>query len=285
MLFRSRGVLVTASEALGRVLAPAPVIEHQVASRTLAALAPDHPQVAGVVEGSTIAAFAPRPAVGGTAGLVPGGAVAGLIVALDGDELVAVTGPPPASPPITFASAPVADRDVTGGDRTVLAAGAAADAAHAAAADSWRILTAASLVGLAAGALDLAVAYVKERTQFGVPIGSFQAVQHGLAELPGQIDGARLLVHEAAWCLTTGQLTATGASGSEMAVMAFVFGGEVARQATASCVQYHGGYGYAEEYDAQLFYRRARGWPLVLGDPAEQLGRLADSLLDPGKVA
>ena len=67
--------------------------------------------------------------------------------------------------------------------------------------------------------------------------------------------------------------------------MAFIFAGEVARQATAACVQYHGGYGYAEEYDPQLFYRRARGWPLVLGDPADELERLADALLGPRRGA
>jgi alkylation response protein AidB-like acyl-CoA dehydrogenase len=278
-------VLVPAAEALGQVLTPAPVIEHLVASRLLATLAPDHPDLTDVVAGSTLAAFAPRAAQTGVAFLVPGGAVAGLVVALDGDELVAVTGPPPAEYPLTFASAPLADRDLTGSSRVVLATGPEARAAHARATDEWRVLVAASLVGLSTGALDLAVAYVKERHQFGVPIGSFQAIQHGLADYPGQIDGARLLVHEAAWCLTAGQLTATGATGPEMASMAFLFVGDVARATTASCVQYHGGMGYAEEGDAQLFFRRARGWPLVLGDPDEELSQLADSLLDPRKVS
>jgi 3-oxochol-4-en-24-oyl-CoA dehydrogenase len=278
-------VLVVAAEALGYALTPAPVIEHLVATRAIATLAPDHPDLAELLAGSRVAAFAPRPAAEGVAGLVPGGAVADVVVALSDDELVAVTAPPPDSVPTNFASAPLADRPLRGSGRAVLATGEAARLAHARAVDEWRVLTAASLVGLSTGALDLVTSYVKERTQFGVPIGSFQAVQHGLAEIPGQIDGARLLVHEAAWCALTGQLTATGASGPEMAVMAFVFAGEVARRATASCVQYHGGYGYAEEYDAQLFYRRARGWPLVLGDPNDELSRLADALLGPGKAA
>ena len=64
---------------------------------------------------------------------------------------------------------------------------------------SGRSLTAGALVGIAAPALDIGVEYVMARHQFGVPIGSFQAVQHGLADLPGLIDGARLLAHKAAW--------------------------------------------------------------------------------------
>src|SRR5438552_1609687 len=65
--------------------------------------------------------------------------------------------------------------------------------------DAWRGLTGALLVGLADGALDLAVAHVSQREQFGVPIGSFQSVQHRLADLATERDGARLLVWEAAW--------------------------------------------------------------------------------------
>jgi alkylation response protein AidB-like acyl-CoA dehydrogenase len=252
-----------------------------VAVRVLASLAPTFPGLADLVAGSSVAAFAPRPAVGGIAGIVPGGAVAQVVVALDGDELVAVTSEPPADPPRNFASAPLADRALRVPGRVVLARGSQALSAHAAATDEWRILVAASLVGLASGALELATAYVKERTQFDRPIGSFQAIQHGLGEIPGRIDGARLLAHEAAWCAQTGQLTATGARGPEMAVMAFVFAGEVARLASSACVQYHGGYGVAEEYDAQLYYRRARGWPLVLGDPTQELHRLARSLFGP----
>ncbi len=278
------GLMAVAAEELGRALAPVPAVEHAVAARVLARAAPEHPQLSAVTAGTVIAAFAPRPAVAHTAGLVPGGAAADLVVALDGRELVAVTAAPPDHVPANFASAPIADRDLVVG-RVVLADGPGAIGAHAAAADEWRLLTAATLVGLAQGSLDLVVAYVKERRQFGVPIGSFQAIQHGLAELPGLIDGARLLVHEAAWSLSARRPTASGADGRQVAAMAFLFAGDVARQTTAACVQYHGGYGYTEEDDAQLFYRRARGWPLLLGGPATELQRLADLLLPPRTTA
>jgi 3-oxochol-4-en-24-oyl-CoA dehydrogenase len=269
---------VVALEA-GRVMAPVPLVEHFIATRLLAELDPTHPRLPELATGTAIAVFAPAAATGGRAPLVPGGAVADVVVALDGDELVAGGGLAPGAAPRNHASAPLADRDLAGADRRVIAAGAEATRAFGAAGDEWRVLTAAALAGLAASALDLTVAYVKQRHQFGVPIGSFQAIQHGLADLPGAVLGAELLVHEAAWALITGAASATGARGRELATMAFQFAADVARDVTARGVQYHGGYGVAEEYDAQLLYRRARGWALVAGDPADDLQHLADLVL------
>jgi hypothetical protein len=269
---------VVALEA-GRAMAPAPLTEHLVATRALAAHDPSHPRLTDLVAGRAVAAFAPMPATEGHASLVPGGAVADVVVALDGQELIAGGGLPPGLAPANHASAPIADRVLVGPDRRVLARGPDAVRGFETAADEWRVLTAAALAGLAAAALDLAVAYVKVRHQFGVPIGSFQAVQHGLADLPGLVDGARLLAHEAAWALTSGGVAPTGARGPELAAMAFLFAGDVAREVTARCVQYHGGYGVAEEYDAQLLFRRARGWALVPGDPTVELHRLAELLM------
>jgi alkylation response protein AidB-like acyl-CoA dehydrogenase len=137
------------------------------------------------------------------------------------------------------------------------------------------------LVGIAGAALDLGVEYAKARYQFGVPIGSFQAVQHGLADLPGMIDGARLLTHKAAWAERVGPLDIDDNSVEDqvaLAAMAFVFASDVAAQATDRALHYHGGYGFAREYDIQLFYRRARGWSLVLDDPALECRRLADRI-------
>jgi alkylation response protein AidB-like acyl-CoA dehydrogenase len=272
--------LAVAAEQVGMVIAPAPVIEHSVALRAIAAADPNFKQLGALVEGSAIAAFAPRRARNGIVGLVPGGAIADVVVALDGAELVAMSSPPGGVAPDNHGCAPIADRDLRAGDRVVLAEGAAAQVAFGHALDEWRVLTAAALVGIAQASLDLAVAYVKERQQFGVPIGSFQAVQHGLADLPGEIDGARLLFHEAAWALANNEVAPTGSSGAELAIMAFLFAGEVARFSTDRCVQYHGGYGVSEEYDAQMYYRRARAWPLVAGDPAKEMRLLGDLVLD-----
>lgn len=281
-------LLVVAAEAVGRALAPVPVIEHAVAGRLLAAVAPDHPRLAAVGAGEVVATVSLRPAHDGVARSVPAGAVADLVLLLDGPDLVVVEGPPPGRS-ANLADAPVADRRRDGEDggtdeaqaAAVVATGDAARRAFGVARDEWRVLTAGALVGLGAGALELTLEYVKQRHQFGVIIGSFQALQHGLAEFPGILDGARLLTHEAVWSLETGQPSQRGATGPELAVMALCFAGEAAREVSARAIQYHGGYGYATEQDPQLYYRRARGWSLAAGPVSEELTRLADLTFGP----
>jgi alkylation response protein AidB-like acyl-CoA dehydrogenase len=206
--------------------------------------------------------------------------VADVVVGLHGDDLVAVRSAPPGEGPRNHAGAPLADRAARAGERTVLGD----RAAFAAALDEWRILTAAALVGIGAAALDLALAYVLERQQFGRPIGAFQAIQHGLADFPALVDGGRLLVHKAAWAADHGlhghidvgdnDITDVGA----LSRMAFVHAAEAAAVTTDRSLHYHGGYGFSREYDIQLYFRRARGWANVLGDPARQRQELADLL-------
>lgn len=275
-------VLVVAAEEAGRAVVPDPLVEHLVAARVLARLAPDHPNLPACADGTVVATFAPTPADGGMALLVPGGARAALVVALDHQELVAVTSAPPLARPANHAGLPMADRRLRTGERRVLARGEAAALAHADALAEWRALTAAVLVGVADRALELTVAYVKERHQFGVPIGSFQALQHGLAELPGSIDGARLLAHEAVWSLSTGACSVTGANGRALAAMALLFAAGLASDATATCVQYHGGYGYAEEHQAQRLYRHARGTAYAGGGLDQVLDELAAAVATGG---
>ena len=262
------GDLVVAAEQLGRAIAPVPLVEHLVASRA-------HP-VSELCDGSTVATVSLRPAVDGTWPLVPAGAVADVVIGVDGDDVVAVRADAPGAGPRNHAAAPLADRS-TAGDRVVLGPASSFETVLA----EWKVLTAASLVGVAAAALDLGVEYAKSRIQFGVPIGSFQAVQHALAELPGMIDGARLLTHKAAWADGAGTLD-IGDNAVEdqvaLASMAFVFASDVAALATDRSLHVHGGYGFAEEYDIQLYYRRARGWSLILDDPAAECRRLADRL-------
>lgn len=265
-----------AVEALGRRLAPAPLVEHAVATRLLAradALTTE------LIEGATIATLALRPARDAVAALVPAGAVAGVVVALDGDDLVLVEAPPGTLVP-NLASAPLADRPIDVASRRVLARGDDARALHTDAVDEWRVLTAAALVGLGAGALELARTYVIERHQFDVPIGSFQSVQHGLADVDVALGGAQLLARKAAWAFDSA-LTNT----AELAAMAFLFAAEQARRASERALHYHGGYGFMEEYDVQLFYRRAKGWALILQDPDREYARLADLRYGPVATA
>src|SRR4029078_3002529 len=103
------------------------------------------------------------------------GAVATTVVAFAGADLVAVDGEPGTHLP-NLASAPLADRDLTGA--RVLVSGAHAEQLFTQAVDEWRALTASALAGLVLGALEIGVRYVSEREQFGVPIGSFQTLQH-----------------------------------------------------------------------------------------------------------
>jgi alkylation response protein AidB-like acyl-CoA dehydrogenase len=268
--------LVVVAEAMGRSIAPVPLVEHLVASRLLPA--------ADVVSGSAIATVSLRPAADdGRWRLVPAGAVADVVIGLDGAELVAVRSPAPGDGPRNHACSPLADRSARVGTREVV--GGRDELARAL--DAWKTLTAASLVGIGAAALDMGVEYAMTRHQFGVPIGSFQAVQHGLADLPALIDGGRLLTHKAAWA---GDRADRGrcdvddndiTDSSTLASMAFVFAGDAAVQATDRSLHYHGGYGFSAEYDIQLYYRRARGWSLVYDDPQRECLRLADRLFGP----
>lgn len=271
----SLSALLVVAEALGASLAPVPLIEHWVASLARPA--------ADVLAGRELATIALRPAVDGVWPLVPAGAVADVVVGVDGDELVAVTSVPPMSAPHNHADAPLADRACTGDDRVVL--GAAADIEPLL--DVWRVLTASALVGVADRSMEIGVDYTLEREQFGRLVGSFQSIQHGLADLPPLIDGARFLAHKAAWAHDAGLADGRGEIDMDdgtitefapLAAMALVQAGEAAAVSSDRCLHYHGGYGFSLEYDIQLYFRRARGWANILGDPARERLRIADLL-------
>jgi alkylation response protein AidB-like acyl-CoA dehydrogenase len=172
--------------------------------------------------------------------------------------------------------AALADRSLRVGTRTVLATGDEARARHEHAVDEWRVSTAGALVGLAGAALELGVEYAKQRQQFGVPIGSFQALAHRLADVATAYEGALLLAREAAWAADEGEPDATA-----LARMAFLFAARAAQDTSAAALHVHGGYGFTLEYDVQLYLRRAKAWPLALGDPRRGALNLADALFGP----
>jgi alkylation response protein AidB-like acyl-CoA dehydrogenase len=120
----------------------------------------------------------------------------------------------------------------------------------------------------------MGVEYAKSREQFGVPIGSFQAVAHRLADAATEVDGAELLVREAAWAADEGLPSAP-----KLAVMAFLYAGETAQLAAEESLHFHGGYGFTLEYDIQLYFRRAKAWSLALAPPATEYQALADRVL------
>lgn len=267
------GQLVVAAQALGRSLAPVPLIEHWVALFALGDRAPVAliaELIAELIDGARIATIALTPLdASGWWRFVPAGAVADVIVGHDANGgTLLVTGQAPHATAPNHACSPIADRDASDGTWVEL------DVAWSAVIARWNVLTAASLVGIAERSLELAVEYATTRHQFGVPIGSFQAVQHSLADLPGRIEGARLLTHKAASVSERG-------NGNQLARMAFLAASEAAAIVTDRALHVHGGYGYAEEGDLQLFYRRARGWPLVAGPIAVGYQTLADDIFGP----
>jgi len=119
----------------------------------------------------------------------------------------------------------------------------------------------AEMVGGALAVLDMSVEYSKERVAFGRPIGSFQALQHKMANMLVEVDGAWLLTYQAAWML------AEGLPCAKQVAMAKAWTSNAYRRVTADAIQIHGGYGYCSEVDTTLYYRRAKATEFTLGDP------------------
>ena len=279
-------------QLMGAHLAPVPLIEHIVASRLLASLgnSPGEPAelsdmslLESLAAGDAIATLALRPATAdpGVAQLLPAGAVADVFLTLVAGpvlELLATHSPAPFIALPNTASLPLADRTIRPEDPAssahLLAIGDHAANSFARALSEWKALTAMALCGLGQQAVEIGVSYALEREQFQRPIGSFQAVQHGLADAVVSLEAAYYLTQRALWLLDTASPQADA-----QAAMAFLFASQAAQQATSAALQYHGGYGYAEEYDIGLYYRRAKGWSLLYDDPANEYQRLAKVLL------
>lgn len=118
--------------------------------------------------------------------------------------------------------------------------------------DGGRIGIAAQALGIAQGALDETIKYVKERRQFGKPISYFQNTQFQIADMGTKIEAARLLVYRAAFHKDQ------GLEYSKEAAMAKLYASEVAMEVTTKAVQLHGGYGYTREYSVERMMRDAK---------------------------
>ncbi len=123
--------------------------------------------------------------------------------------------------------------------------------------DGGRIGIAAQALGLAAGALETTINYVKERKQFGKAIGAFQNTQFQLADMATKVEAARMLVYKAARAKDQYQKDGK-TSYSVEAAMAKLCAAEVAMEVTTKAVQLHGGYGYIKEYDVERMMRDAK---------------------------
>lgn len=139
--------------------------------------------------------------------------------------------------------------------------------------DGGRIGIAAQALGLAAGALEQTIAYVKERKQFGRSISKFQNTQFMIADMATKVEAARLLVYKAAMAKDTQKKF------SVEAAMAKLYASEVAMEVTTKAVQLHGGYGYTREYDVERMMRDAKITEIYEGTSEVQRMVISGALL------
>ncbi|MBQ8188608.1 MAG: acyl-CoA dehydrogenase [Lachnospiraceae bacterium] len=139
--------------------------------------------------------------------------------------------------------------------------------------DGGRIGIAAQALGIAEGALETTINYVKERKQFGRSIAQFQNTQFQLADMATKVEAAKLLVYKAAVAKNTQKVY------SVEAAMAKLYAAEVAMEVTTKCVQLHGGYGYIKEYDVERMMRDAKITEIYEGTSEVQRMVISGSLL------
>lgn len=137
--------------------------------------------------------------------------------------------------------------------------------------DGGRIGIGAMAVGIAQGAYEKALAYAKERKQFGKSISSFQAIQFKLADMAMKIELARNMVYKAAW------LKDKGRPFSKEAAMCKLYASEICMEVTDQAVQIHGGYGYMKEYHVERMMRDAK--LLEIGEGTSEVQRMVISRL------
>ncbi|MEW5913470.1 MAG: acyl-CoA dehydrogenase family protein [Thermodesulfobacteriota bacterium] len=140
--------------------------------------------------------------------------------------------------------------------------------------DKGRLTMAATAVGKAQGALDLALAYARQRVVFKQPVAKFQGVQWMLAEMATKIEAARRLTYHAAQLLDQSDPEA-----SQAGAMAKLMATEMAVEVTSKALQIHGGYGYMQDYAIQRFWREARLGPIVEGTNEIQKNIIARHLI------
>jgi len=269
-------------EELGRVVAPVPFLPTVLAANMVEHAGEQQQRerwLPGLASGET------RGAVGvareGVAELVVGGADADVLVLLEGQGVLesrglhdglsarvlsaadAVVEPVEAIDP-TRSAARVSARDglgeTLGGD-----VGAAVDRAL--------IGVASELVGVSERALEMTLAYVKERKQFGVPVGSYQAVSHRCAQMLLETEKARSLSAFAAWAADADPLRL-----AEAAAMAKAAASDAGREVTAGAIQAHGGIGFTWEADVHWLYKRAQVDAAWLGGAGYHRARVAGML-------
>ncbi len=287
-------------EELGRAVAPVPYLGHSVLA-TGALLAAGSQELLGPVAGGEVIATLAVPlaaypgkgfpagvtvtgdgTVTGTVRAVADATVADLLVVPatgpDGPELRAVEAAAATVTPVVSLdlTRPVADVSFEDAPSRPVASGDVAAAALDSALTSGAGLLAAEQLGIAEWCLDTTVAYLKQRYQFGRPVGSFQALKHRLADLYLQLVTARAAARYAADAI---------AADSDVPVAVAVAQshcGSLAVKAAEECVQLHGGIGMTWEHPAHLYLKRAKADEIALGTPGRHRTRLGELVDLPG---
>lgn len=255
-------------EELGRAIAPVPflptvaaaaILEHGGSDDQRARWLPD------LAAGRAIGAVATLDADGG-AGLVIGGADADVIVLVDrsGDAAHVVAAQDATVEPVDAIDPTRPAARVSGGSPEALPGDVAAGV------DRALVAIAAELVGVCEGSVEMTVAYVKDRKQFGTPVGAFQAVSHKCAQMLLDTERTRALTSQAAWCAD-----AAPERLHEAAAMAKAAASDAGREVTASAIQAHGGIGFTWEADVHWRYKRAQLDAVLLGGAGTQRARVA----------
>jgi alkylation response protein AidB-like acyl-CoA dehydrogenase len=259
-------------EELGRSLAPVPLLPSAMAATVIEhAGSPDQRDrwLPALATGETTGALGL--AVDGTAELVIGGADAQVIVLVEDGGTGRVLTPEQAE------VSPLASIDPTRSAARVSARGDGEELSGEVSAGIDRALVAVSseLVGVCERALEMTVAYVKERRQYGVPVGGYQAVSHRCAQMLLETEMARSTAAFAAWTAD-----AEPERLAEAAAMAKAAASDAGREVTASAIQAHGGIGFSWEADVHWLYKRAQLDAVLLGGAKRHRARLAAILAD-----
>jgi alkylation response protein AidB-like acyl-CoA dehydrogenase len=253
-------------EELGRTVAPVPFLPSAMAAMLIAHGGSAEQQarwLPGLASGETVGALGT--ALDGTAELVIGGADADVIVLIEDDGSARVL----AAGEAEFS--PVHSVDPTRSAARV-SAGAGGEALPEGCAGLGRALVAVSaeLVGVCDRALEMTVTYVKDRKQFGVPVGSFQAVSHRCAQMLLETEKSRSATAFAAWAADADESRLAEAS-----AMAKAQASDAGREVTGSAIQAHGGIGFTWEADVHWLFKRAQLDSLLLGGAKRHRATLA----------
>jgi alkylation response protein AidB-like acyl-CoA dehydrogenase len=244
-------------EELGYACAASPFLSSAVAAAVIQNCGSDEQRGRWLPELASGAATAGI----GTRELCADGAGAAVLVLTDGDDAEIVDAGSATVEPLTTIDSTRRYARVSGGSGEPLGEGAA---------ERVRAAVAAEVVGLSQRSLDMTLEYVKERKQFGVPVGSFQAVAHRCAQMLLHTESVRSTAYFAAWAAD-----AAPERLSEAAALAAAAAAEAGRETSASAIQAHGGIGFTWEADVHWLYKRAQLDTALLGGAGRHRAALA----------